>query len=189
MQKREHLTEVMSLSPKRFTDDRGFFCETWSKRALEKLGRPLPEFVQDNQSFSYEKNTVRGLHFQGPPHAQGKLVRCGRGRLFDVAVDIRIGSPNFGKWYGRELSSENGEQFWIPAGFLHGFISREPNTEIIYKCTAHYAPECEGAVRFDDPKIGIDWGIDPVDAILSDRDASAPFLRDILSPFHYVGAA
>ena len=142
-------------------------------------------FVQDNHSLSAQTNTVRGLHFQSPPHAQAKLVRCGRGRLLDVAVDIRKGSPTFGQWVAEELSFENGKQLLIPHGFLHGFVTLEPDTEIIYKCDDYYAPECDGAVRFDDPDLGIDWGIDPNKAILSDKDANAPFLKDFDSPFIY----
>lgn len=130
---------------------------------------------------------MRGLHFQAPPHAQAKLVRCGRGCLFDVAVDIRANSPTFGHWAGYELSPENGRQLLIPEGFLHGFVTRAPETEIIYKCSDHYAPDCDGAVRFDDPDIGIDWGIEPGRAILSDKDATAPYLRQFHSPFIFKG--
>ena len=143
------------------------------------------DFVQDNHSVSHDVGTIRGLHFQSPPHAQGKLVRCGNGRLFDVAADIRKGSPTFGDWVGVELSSENGKQLLIPAGFLHGFVTLEPDTEIIYKCTDYYAPESGGAIRFDDPELGIDWGISPDKAVLSDKDASAPLLKDFDSPFTY----
>lgn len=123
-----------------------------------------------------------------PPHAQAKLVRCGRGCLLDVVVDIRRGSPTYGKWLGEELSDQNGRQLLIPAGFLHGFITRAPDTEIIYKCTDYYAPACDGAVRFDDPDIGIDWGLPAgVAPILSDKDAAAPLLRDLASPFIFEG--
>lgn len=135
---------------------------------------------------SRDRGTVRGLHFQAPPHAQGKLVRCGRGALFDVAVDIRVGSPTYGQWVGEELSYENGRQLWIPAGFLHGFMTLEPDTEIIYKCTDHYAPECDGAVAWD--SCGIDWPIDGIEPILSDKDAAAPILSDFESPFEWKDA-
>ena len=175
------LPGVLVLTPARFGDARGFFSESWNRKTLESHGITL-DFVQDNHSVSAQVGTVRGLHFQSPPHAQAKLVRCGKGRLFDVAVDIRKGSPTFGQWVGVELSFENGKQLMIPAGFLHGFITREPDTEIIYKCTDYYAPECDGAVRFDDPDIGIDWGLDG-EALLSDKDAKAPFLKDFDSPF------
>ncbi len=181
------LPGVKILTPRRFGDSRGFFSESWSRKVLAEQGISL-DFVQDNHSLSARVNTVRGLHFQSPPHAQAKLVRCGRGRLFDVAVDIRRGSPTYGKWFGIELSFENGKQLLIPEGFLHGFATREPDTEIIYKCTDYYAPSADGAVRFDDPDIGIDWGLQG-EAILSDKDAAAPRLADFQSPFQYGGPA
>ena len=146
------------------------------------------EFVQDNHSFSRQAGTVRGLHFQSPPSAQAKLVRCGRGALFDVAVDIRKGSPTYGKWVGVELSFENGKQLLIPAGFLHGFATRVPDTEIIYKCTDYYSPTCDGAVRFDDPAIGIDWELEGA-PLLSDKDAEAGLLSDLDNPFIYEGTS
>ncbi|MDP2737336.1 MAG: dTDP-4-dehydrorhamnose 3,5-epimerase [Pseudorhodobacter sp.] len=180
---RPALAGLLILTPRRFGDSRGFFCESWNRKTLHQAGVDLPEFVQDNHSLSHQTGTVRGLHFQSPPHAQGKLVRCGRGRLFDVAVDIRIGSPSYGRWLGFELSFDNGHQLWLPPGFLHGFVTREPDTEIIYKCTDHYAADCDGAVRWDDPDIGIDWGITPDAAVLSAKDAAAPLLRDFASPF------
>jgi dTDP-4-dehydrorhamnose 3,5-epimerase len=132
---------------------RGFFAETWSRDKLAAHG-VTTDFVQDNHSLSAQAGTLRGLHFQNPPRAQAKLVRCGRGVLFDVAVDIRRGSPTYGKWFGIELSFENGKQLLIPAGFAHGFVTRAPDTEIIYKCSDTYAPETEGALRFDDPDLG-----------------------------------
>jgi dTDP-4-dehydrorhamnose 3,5-epimerase len=176
------LSGVLRLTPARFGDTRGFFSESWSRARMEQAGLHY-DFVQDNHSLSSAVGTVRGLHFQAPPHAQAKLVRCGRGRLLDVAVDIRKGSPTFGKWIADELSFENGRQLLIPRGFLHGFATLEPDTEIIYKCDDGYSPECDGAVRFDDPDIGIDWEIDPKKAILSDKDTAAPLLRDFDSPF------
>lgn len=181
---RTRLDGVVLLLPRRFSDSRGFFSESWNRRTLAECGIEL-DFVQDNHSMSAKAGTVRGLHYQSPPHAQDRLVRCGRGRLFDVAVDIRKGSPNYGQWVGAELSFENGKQLLVPKGFLHGFVTREPDTEIVYKCSDYYAPECDGAVRFDDPEIGIDWDIDPAAAILSDKDRTAPFLRDFDSPFTY----
>lgn len=182
-----HLQGVVILTPPRHTDERGFFSESWNRRRFAAHGIDA-DFVQDNHSFSTQPDTLRGLHFQSPPHAQAKLVRCGRGWLFDVAVDIRQGSPSYGQWVGVDLSFENGRQIFIPAGFLHGFITREPNTEIIYKCDAHYAPDCDGAVRFDDPDIGIDWGIPKGrHPVLSPKDAAAPRLRDISVPFEYEG--
>ncbi|PIE12244.1 MAG: dTDP-4-dehydrorhamnose 3,5-epimerase [Rhodobacterales bacterium] len=177
------LPGVLLLTPARFGDNRGFFSESWNRARMEAAGIDI-DFVQDNHSLSAQVNTVRGLHFQAPPHAQAKLVRCGRGRLFDVAVDIRKGSPTYGQWIGEELSFENGKQLLIPAGFLHGFATREPDTEIVYKCSDYYAPECDGAVRFD--SCGIDWGLSG-DAVLSAKDEAAPALADFDSPFTYQG--
>ena len=176
------LDGVLVLTPRRFGDARGFFSESWNRKTMAEAGITL-DFVQDNHSVSAAVNTVRGLHFQSPPHAQGKLVRCGRGRLFDVAVDIRRGSPTWGAWVGVELSAENGKQLLIPAGFLHGFATREPDTEIIYKCTDYYAPECDGAVHWD--SCGIDWGLTG-DPVLSDKDRDAPRLEDFDSPFRAI---
>lgn len=181
------LPEVKILTPRRFADARGFFAETWNARTFAEAGIDT-RFVQDNHSLSHRVGTIRGLHFQAPPHAQAKLVRCGRGRLFDVAVDIRLGSPRFGAWVGVELSAENGRQLLIPEGFLHGFVTREADTEIVYKCSALFEPSADGAVRYDDPAIGIDWGIEPARAIVSDKDASAPLLADLGSPFTYEAA-
>ena len=178
---------LLILTPRRFGDSRGFFSESWNKRQMADHGLNY-DFVQDNHSLSAQLGTVRGLHFQAPPHAQAKLVRCGRGRLFDVAVDIRRGSPSYGKWFGIELSFENGRQLMIPAGFLHGFVTREPDTEIIYKCTDYYAPEADGTVRFDDPDIGIDWGLGDEAAVLSDKDAAAPVLKELDNPFIWEGS-
>lgn len=179
-----NLPGVLILTPRRFGDARGWFSEVWSRRTLAAAGLDI-EFVQDNHSRSLDAGTVRGLHFQSPPHAQTKLVRCGRGRVLDVAVDIRRGSPTFGKWAGVELSAENGRQLLIPAGFLHGFVTREPESEVLYKCSDYYAPDCDGAVRFDDPDLGIDWGIDPAMAVLSDKDRAAPLFRNFATPFTY----
>jgi dTDP-4-dehydrorhamnose 3,5-epimerase len=180
------LPGLMVITPARFGDNRGFFSENWNRKRMLEHGIDL-DFVQDNQSLSGAVGTVRGLHFQAPPHAQAKLVRCGRGLLFDVAVDIRCGSPTYGKWFGIELSFENGKQLLIPAGFLHGFVTRMPDTEIIYKCTDYYAPDCDGAVRFDDPAIGIDWGVSAESAILSEKDKKAPLLADIANKFEFEG--
>jgi dTDP-4-dehydrorhamnose 3,5-epimerase len=178
---------LLVITPARFGDARGFFSESYNKARMAEHGIKT-QFVQDNHSLSEQAGTVRGLHFQSPPHAQAKLVRCGRGRLFDVAVDIRKGSPTYGKWFGLELTFENGKQLLIPEGFLHGFATRVPNTEIIYKCSDFYAPDCDGAVRFDDPDIAIDWGLDDKAPLLSDKDASAPLLRDLMNPFTFQGA-
>jgi len=143
------------------------------------------DFVQDNHSLSAKVGTVRGLHFQTAPHAQDKLVRCGRGALRDVAVDIRHGSPTFGQSVAVELSAENGRQLLVPKGFLHGFVTLEPDTEIVYKCTDYYAPDCDAGVRWNDPALGIDWGISEDDAVLSDKDTTAPLLADLPTYFTY----
>ncbi|MEM8822487.1 MAG: dTDP-4-dehydrorhamnose 3,5-epimerase [Pseudomonadota bacterium] len=176
---------VVIITPARFGDHRGFFSESWSRPALAKHGIDV-DFVQDNHSLSSQAGTVRGLHFQAPPHAQVKLVRCGRGAFFDVAVDIRRGSPTFGKWVGVELTQNNGRQLLIPAGFLHGFVTRAPDTEIVYKCSDIYAPDSEGALRFDDPDLGIDWGLTE-GPIVSDKDATAQSWSDFRTPFSYEG--
>jgi dTDP-4-dehydrorhamnose 3,5-epimerase len=179
------LSGVKILTPARFGDSRGFFSESWNRRTLADQGIEM-DFVQDNHSVSAQVGTIRGLHFQAPPAAQDKLVRCGRGRLWDVAVDIRKGSPTYGHWIGVELSAENGRQLLIPKGFLHGFVTREPDTEICYKCTDYYAPDCDGAVRWD--SCGIDWGLTS-DPVLSDKDAAAPALATFDSPFTWDGSA
>lgn len=172
---------VLLITPRRFGDTRGFFAETYNARALAEHGVDL-EFVQDNHSLSETAGTVRGLHFQAPPKAQAKLVRCGRGALFDVVVDIRKGSPTYGLSVGAELTFENGRQLLAPAGVAHGFITREDGTEVIYKCSDFYAPETEGALLWNDPALGIDWGFDGT-PILSDKDAAAPLLTNLDSPF------
>lgn len=176
------LSGVLVLIPRRHGDARGFFSESWNLRTLAQAGVNLPDFVQDNHSFSTAVNTLRGLHFQSPPHAQGKLVRCARGRLLDVVVDIRKGSPTYGHWLGEELSFENGRQLWVPAGFAHGFVTREPDTEIAYKCTDFYAPECDGGIAWD--SVGIDWQLTGAPT-LSGKDEAAVALADFDSPFIY----
>ena len=172
------LPGVLILTPQRHGDARGFFSESWNRKRLREHGLDL-DFVQDNHSVSAEAGTLRGLHFQKPPHAQAKLVRCGQGALFDVAVDIRTGSPHFGKWVGVELTAENGRQLLVPEGFLHGFVTRAPMTEVIYKCTDYYAPDCDAAVRWNDPQIGIKWGLGDQAPILSEKDRTAPFLAEL----------
>ncbi|PRZ44703.1 dTDP-4-dehydrorhamnose 3,5-epimerase [Tritonibacter scottomollicae] len=179
--KNTKLSGVKILTPARFGDARGFLSESWNRKQMEEHGIDL-DFVQDNHSMSAEVGTIRGLHFQAPPAAQDKLVRCGQGALFDVAVDIRKGSPTYGAWFGIELTAENGRQLLVPKGFLHGFITRAPMTEIIYKCTDYYAPDCDGAVRWD--SCGIDWGFDG-QPLLSQKDAAAPALAEFDSPFTF----
>ena len=181
------LPGVRLLTPRRFGDVRGFFAETYSKKLLSAAGIDT-DFVQDNHSLSRATGTVRGLHSQSPPHAQDKLVRCGQGALFDVAVDIRIGSPTFGFWVGYELSAKNGRQLLVPKGFLHGFMTLMPDTEIVYKCSDFYAPDCDGAVRWDDPGIGIVWPVASDPAAISPKDAAAPLLKDFTSPFVWEAA-
>ena len=175
------LSGVLLIVPPRFGDERGFFSESWNSKTLRAHG-VTTEFVQDNHYLSSVNGTLRGLHFQAPPSAQAKLVRCGRGSLFDIAVDIRVGSPTYGQWVGYELSFENGRQLLIPEGFLHGFITREPDTEIVYKCSDFYDAQADGAVAWD--SCGIEWGFDGA-PVLSAKDAAAPALVDFQSPFIY----
>jgi dTDP-4-dehydrorhamnose 3,5-epimerase len=180
------LTGVLILTPRRHGDSRGWFIETWNASRMAKAGLDLA-FVQDNHSFSAAKGTLRGLHYQSLPRAQDKLVRCSKGAILDVAVDIRTGSPTYGKWVGVELSAENGRQLLVPKGFLHGFVTLTENTEVQYKCTDLYSPENDGAVRWDDPAIGIDWGVSA--PILSEKDSKAPLLAEIGKPFQWEGGA
>ncbi|MEJ6392719.1 dTDP-4-dehydrorhamnose 3,5-epimerase [Gymnodinialimonas sp. 2305UL16-5] len=177
------IPNLVVITPARFGDERGFFSETYNSAKLAEHGITT-EFVQDNHSVSAQVGTIRGLHFQAPPMAQTKLVRCGRGCMFDVAVDIRKGSPTYGKWFGVELTFENGKQLLVPKGFAHGFVTRAPDTEIIYKCSDFYGPQTEGDLKWDDPEIGIDWKLDG-DPILSERDAKACRFADLESPFIY----
>jgi dTDP-4-dehydrorhamnose 3,5-epimerase len=176
------LPGVMILTPRRFADARGWFSETWSAAAMADAGLDLA-FVQDNHSRSEAKGTLRGLHFQAPPEAQDKLVRCTRGAVRDVAVDIRTGSPSFGRWVAVELSAANGRQLLVPKGFLHGFVTLTEGAEVQYKCTAAYSPAHDQAVRWNDPTLGIDWGV--AAPILSEKDAGAPLLAEVGSPFRW----
>lgn len=176
------ISGVYVIVPERHRDSRGFFSESWNSRRMAEHGLDH-EFVQDNHSYSHHRGTIRGLHFQAPPRAQAKLVRCGRGKVFDIAVDIRRGSASYGEWVGEELSFENGKQMFIPAGFLHGFETLAADSEVIYKCTDFYDPACEGAVRFDDPDIAIAWRCGREDLRISEKDAAAPAFRQFESPF------
>lgn len=176
------LPGVFTLTPKRHGDARGFFEESWSAAAWAEAELAPQTWVQDNHSRSDAVGILRGLHFQSPPHAQAKLVRCIAGEIWDVAVDIRRGSPHYGQWVGVTLSARNGRQIFVPEGFLHGFVTRTAGTEITYKCTAPYAPHADGAVHWG--SCGIDWdlGAPPT---LSAKDAQAPALADFDSPFVY----
>ena len=169
------LKGVFVLEPQVFGDARGWFMESWSQRKMHAAGIDV-QFVQDNQSFSAQKGTLRGLHYQLNPMCQAKLLRCTRGKIFDVAVDIRKGSPQYGKWVGVELSAENKKQLFIPRGFAHGFITLTDDVEVQYKADNYYAPECDGNIRWDDPDIGVEWPLKPV--ILSEKDSKAPLLKE-----------
>lgn len=176
------IPEIIIVKPKVFGDERGFFMESYRKSLFQANGITT-EFIQDNHSKS-SKGVLRGLHYQLDPKAQGKLVRCVSGAVFDVAVDIRCGSPTFGKWVGYELSAENKQMLWIPAGFAHGFVTLADNTEFLYKTTGEYAPECDRGIKYDDPAIGIKWPqLD--DLLLSDKDQKQPLLQDAEINFVY----
>lgn len=177
------LAEIILIKPRRFGDDRGFFSETFKQSLFnEKTGADV-DFVQDNFSYSKHRGTIRGLHFQSPPFAQGKLVRCTRGEIADVAVDARKNSPNFGQHVKAILSAENGHQLWVPAGFLHGFATLTNDCEVSYKVTNYYSKDCDGSVLWNDPLLGIDWGITNDEAVLSDKDKIAPLFAEFHNPF------
>lgn len=171
------ISDVKILVPKQFKDHRGFFSEVYSTKLLKDAGVDA-SFVQDNHSLSVEKGVLRGLHYQVAPMAQAKLIRVVRGAVLDVAVDVRRGSPTFGKHVTAVLSAENWRQAYVPVGFAHGFVTLEPNTEVLYKVSTFYSPQHERGVRWNDPALGIDWGIREDDAVLSDRDRRHPFLKD-----------
>jgi dTDP-4-dehydrorhamnose 3,5-epimerase len=173
---------VKIITPKRFGDARGFFSETYSRKAFEEAGITL-DFLQDNHSLSGPVGTVRGLHFQSPPFAQDKLIRVVRGRILDVAVDLRRSSPTYGQHVAVELSAENGRQLLVPAGFAHGFCTLEPDTEVVYKVTAYYAPAHDHGLAWDDPALEIQWPVSPEAALLSDKDRRHPRLADLASVF------
>lgn len=176
------IPEVKLIVPKKFGDHRGFFSETWNAQAFQEAGIDLA-FVQDNHSLSTTKGTVRGLHFQIPPHAQAKLVRVTRGAVFDVAVDLRYGSPSYGRHVSAVLSAENWHQILVPVGFAHGFMTLEPETEVLYKVTDTYAPECDHGVLWNDPDLGIAWPLPEADAVLSGRDRIHPCLKGMAEHF------
>jgi dTDP-4-dehydrorhamnose 3,5-epimerase len=177
------IPEVIEVVPPKFGDHRGFFSEVFKRSTFEAEGIAI-DWVQDNQSFSADAGTVRGLHFQAPPFAQAKLVRVLRGAIYDVAVDIRTGSPSYGRWVATELSAEKWNQLLVPAGFAHGFMTLTPDVEVLYKVSAPWSRESEGAIRWDDPDLAIAWPR-PGDAILSEKDAVAPSFSDFVSHFAY----
>jgi dTDP-4-dehydrorhamnose 3,5-epimerase len=177
---------VVRIVPKRFADARGWFAETYQRDRFQAAGVDA-DFVQDNHSYSAPAFTLRGVHFQTPPHAQAKLVRCLRGRIWDVAVDLRAGSPTYGQWLSAELTAERGEQLYVPAGFGHGFLTLEPDCEVAYKTSAFYAPASDSGIAWDDPDLAIAWPLAGEAPQLSDKDARLPALKDFVSPFAYDG--
>ncbi|MEO1719161.1 MAG: dTDP-4-dehydrorhamnose 3,5-epimerase [Pseudomonadota bacterium] len=179
---------VIQLTPKRFGDHRGYFSETFNAK-LAAEARITDAFVQDNQSLSAKRGTIRGLHFQRPPHAQGKLVRVLNGAVLDVAVDIRHGSPTFGQHVAAELTADKGEQLWVPAGFAHAFCTLTPDATVFYKVTDYYAPQSDDGIKWDDPDLGIDWPIAPGEAVISEKDEKLPKLADSEVAFHWVKPA
>lgn len=171
------IPEVMLVTPRRFSDSRGFFAETWNRAAFARAGIDV-EFVQDNHSFSAQRGVVRGLHCQIAPNVQGKLVRCLRGAIWDVVVDIRQGSPSYGRHVAAVLSAENFTQLWVPGGFLHGFCTLSPDTEVAYKVTAPYDRDAERGVIWNDPSLALPWPVGADEVKLSDKDAALPLLAD-----------
>lgn len=171
------IPDVKLITPKKFGDHRGFFSETYNRKAFADAGIDL-EFVQDNHSLSAQKGVLRGLHFQLPPFAQDKLVRVVRGSILDVAVDIRRSSPTFGRHVTAVLSAANWQQMFVPAGFAHGFVTLEPDTEVVYKVTNYYAPQHDRGILWNDPALGIEWPVSPADVTLSDKDIKQPLFAD-----------
>ena len=182
------LAEVKLIRSKKFADERGFFVETYNRRQFVEAGIDI-EFVQDNQSFSRAAGTIRGLHLQVEPIAQAKLVRVIRGRIWDVAVDVRPSSPSFGKWVAAEISAEAGNQIYIPTGFAHGFCTLEPDTEVSYKVSNFYSREHEVAIRWNDPALMIAWPVKEGEATLSDKDRAAPLFEDVFGKKPAVAAS
>ena len=180
----EHLNipDVTLLIPRKHGDRRGFFSETYSRKALAVIGIDI-DFVQDNHSYSADKGTVRGLHFQTPPFAQDKLVRVVRGSVFDIAVDLRQGSPTYGRHVSAVLSAQAWNQILVPIGFAHGFMTLEPDTEVIYKVSNYYAPDHDKGLLWNDPALGINWPIADEEAVLSDKDRKQPRLAELITPF------
>ncbi|MDH4414445.1 MAG: dTDP-4-dehydrorhamnose 3,5-epimerase [Rhizobium sp.] len=184
--KRLELDGVLTVSPQRFGDDRGYFAETFRRDLFSQNAGDFT-FVQDNQSLSADKGTIRGLHFQLAPKAQGKLVRCVSGAVFDVAVDLRSGSPTFGRHVSVELSAENGMQLWVPPGFAHGFCTLTENTIVAYKVTDYYSAAHDRGVLWDDPELAIQWPVDGASVRTSDKDSRQPRLAQLGEVFRYEG--
>ena len=180
------IPEVKVITQKKFGDQRGFFSETYNRRDWVEAGINLT-FVQDNHSYSAEQGTVRGLHYQIPPMAQDKLVRVAHGAIFDVAVDLRKGSPTFGQHVSEVISAENWKQVLVPIGFAHGYVTLEPDTEVLYKTTDFYSPEHDRGIIWSDQDIGIDWGIEKGQAVLSEKDQALPPLSQVTDFFAYLG--
>ncbi|WP_353862001.1 dTDP-4-dehydrorhamnose 3,5-epimerase [Azospirillum formosense] len=178
------IPEVKIIKPKKHGDHRGFFSETYSKRAFEEAGITI-DFVQDNHSFSAEQGTVRGLHFQTPPFAQDKLIRVARGAILDVAVDLRVGSPTYGKHVSAVISAAEWNQILVPVGFAHGLVTLEPDTEVLYKVSQIYAPDHDKGLLWNDPALDIRWPVPEADAILSAKDRVQPRLADLPASFFY----
>jgi len=180
------LPGLMLLRPRRFSDTRGYFVETYNERTFRGVGITA-SFVQDNQSFSAAAGTIRGLHFQLPPAAQAKLVRVLQGSVYDVAVDLRVGSPAYGRWVGEALTAEGGEQLFLPRGFAHGFCALESNTVIAYKVDDFYTPASDSGLIWNDPTLAIKWPVAPGETVLSDKDIKLGRFADFVSPFKYEG--
>ena len=178
------IEDIFVIVPARHGDHRGFFSETYRKNLLSAEGVNA-DLIQDNHVYSAERGVLRGLHYQIPPHPQGKLVRCARGAILDVGVDIRQSSPTYGQHIAVELSAANWKQLWVPPGFAHGYVTLEPDSEVIYKVTDYWSPDCERGLAWDDPSLGIDWRLSPTNLILADRDRSNPRLADIEPAFQY----
>ncbi|MEE9473878.1 MAG: dTDP-4-dehydrorhamnose 3,5-epimerase [Acidimicrobiia bacterium] len=178
------IAEVKVITPKKFGDHRGFFSETYNKKALAGAGIDF-DFVQDNHSHSAEQGTVRGLHYQIAPMAQDKLVRVAHGAILDIAVDLRKGSPTFGQHVSEVISAENWKQVLVPIGFAHGYVTLEPDTEVLYKTTDFYSPEHDRGIIWSDPDLGIDWGIEEGQAVLSEKDRALPPLSQVTDFFEY----
>ena len=176
------IPDILHIRPRKFLDARGYFSETYNERAFAEIGVAV-RFVQDNQSLSKNAGTIRGTHFQSPPFAQDKLVRVVKGRVLDVCVDIRRTSPTFGQHVAMELSSEEGDQLFVPIGFAHGFCTLEPDTEVLYKVSNFYSPQHDLGILWNDPELNVAWPVVAAQAVVSDKDRALPLLKDLVTPF------